>query len=244
MTRNLKVSLLIFSMLVVLGATSSQACCFFRRGCQGIQSYCQSGYGYGNQTGYYSSGQGRLRHDRRRLRWRRDGRLSRWVRVRPARLRLRPARLQPGRPRWAGVRDRGAARPGRRRLRAGALTVHRLSDQPAGAHRPVDLRAHSGRCQRRSTDERRGRLPRGRQVRRFETQPLRPGATPVATRPYSWVERTTVSGECRSPQSSSPIGSVKTNSRWLQSVTRDRHKNMGQFSRPRDAVCALASVLS
>ena len=58
MTRNLKVSLLIASTLVVLGATSSQACCFFRRGCQSTQSYCQSGYGYGNQTGYYSSGQG------------------------------------------------------------------------------------------------------------------------------------------------------------------------------------------
>ncbi len=58
MTRNLKVSLLIASMLVVLWATSSQACCFFRRGCQSTQSYCQSGYGYGSQTGYYSSGQG------------------------------------------------------------------------------------------------------------------------------------------------------------------------------------------
>ena len=58
MTRNLKVSLLIASTLVVLGATSSQACCHFRRGCQHTQSYCQSGYGYASPTGYLSSGQG------------------------------------------------------------------------------------------------------------------------------------------------------------------------------------------
>ena len=58
MTRNLKVSLLIASTFVVLGATSSQACCYRRRGCQPTQSYCQSGYGYASPTGYYSSGQG------------------------------------------------------------------------------------------------------------------------------------------------------------------------------------------
>ena len=55
MTRNLKVSLLIASTLVVLCATSSQACCHRRRA---TQSYCQSGYGYASPTGYYSSGQG------------------------------------------------------------------------------------------------------------------------------------------------------------------------------------------
>jgi hypothetical protein len=58
MTRNLKVGLLIASTIVVLGETSSQACCFRRRGCQQTQSYCQSGYGYASPTGYYSSGQG------------------------------------------------------------------------------------------------------------------------------------------------------------------------------------------
>jgi hypothetical protein len=57
MTRNLKVSLLIASTLVVLCETSSQACCFRRRACQ-TQSYCESGYSYGSPTGYYSSGQG------------------------------------------------------------------------------------------------------------------------------------------------------------------------------------------
>jgi hypothetical protein len=35
-------------------------------------------------------------------------------------------------------------------------------------------------------------------VRKLETQPVRPGVTPVATRPYSRVERTKLSGECRS----------------------------------------------
>jgi hypothetical protein len=58
MTRNLKVCLLIASTLVVLGETSSQACCFRRRACQPTQSYCESGYSYGSPTGYYSSGQG------------------------------------------------------------------------------------------------------------------------------------------------------------------------------------------
>ena len=55
---NLKGSLLIASMLVVLWTTSSEACRFCRRACQPTQSYCQSGYGYGSPTGYYASGQG------------------------------------------------------------------------------------------------------------------------------------------------------------------------------------------
>ena len=50
-----------------VGATSSQACCHRRRGCQSTQSYCQSGYGYGSPTGYYSSGQGGYVTHRRRL---------------------------------------------------------------------------------------------------------------------------------------------------------------------------------
>jgi hypothetical protein len=58
MTRNLRGSLLIASMLVVLWTTSSQACHFLRRGCQASPSYYQSGCTYGNSTGYYSSGQG------------------------------------------------------------------------------------------------------------------------------------------------------------------------------------------
>ena len=56
MTRSLWVSLLIASVVVVLGTTSSQAC--HQRSCQPVQSYCQSGYSYGSSTGYYSSGQG------------------------------------------------------------------------------------------------------------------------------------------------------------------------------------------
>ena len=58
MTRSLKVSLLIASMLVVLWTTSSEACHWRRRACQPAQSYCQSGYGYGSPQGYYSSAQG------------------------------------------------------------------------------------------------------------------------------------------------------------------------------------------
>ncbi len=58
MTRNLKGSLLIASMLVVLWTTSSQACHWRRRACQPTQSYCQSGYACGSAQGYYSSGQG------------------------------------------------------------------------------------------------------------------------------------------------------------------------------------------
>ena len=90
----------------------------------------------------------------------------------PVRVRLRPARLQPGRPRRAGVRARGAARPGLRRLRPRALTVHRFSDHPAGRV-GLDLRARSGRCRRRPADGRRGRLLCSRrQVRSFERRPV------------------------------------------------------------------------
>ena len=58
MTRNLKGSLLIASMLVVLWTTSSDACHWRRRACQPTPSYCQSGYASGSPQGYYSSGQG------------------------------------------------------------------------------------------------------------------------------------------------------------------------------------------
>ena len=57
MTRGLKGSLLIASMLVVLWTTSSQAC-HRRRACQPNPCYYQSGYSYGSPTGYYSSAQG------------------------------------------------------------------------------------------------------------------------------------------------------------------------------------------
>ena len=56
MTRTLKGSLLIASMLVVLWTTSSQAC-HRRRSCQST-CYYQSGCGYGGQTGYYGGGGG------------------------------------------------------------------------------------------------------------------------------------------------------------------------------------------
>jgi hypothetical protein len=57
MARNLRGSLLIASMLVVLWTTSSQAC-HRRRACQPNPCYYQSGSTYGSPTGYYSSGQG------------------------------------------------------------------------------------------------------------------------------------------------------------------------------------------
>ena len=159
MTRTLRGSLLIASMLVVTWATSSEAC-HRRRALRARPSR----YG-GRLRGPHGllRRRGRLRHGwrgllRRRV-CRRNGRLSR---RRPARrVRLRPARLQPGRPRRAGVRAGGAARPGRRRLRPGALTVHRSSDHPAGA--PAWTYGFTRRrCRRRSADGRRGRLPRRR----------------------------------------------------------------------------------
>jgi hypothetical protein len=61
MTRNLKGSLLIASMLVVLWTTSSEACHWRRRACQPTQptqSYCESGYAYGSPQGYYGGGGG------------------------------------------------------------------------------------------------------------------------------------------------------------------------------------------
>jgi hypothetical protein len=57
MTRNLKVSLLIASMLVVLWTTSSEAC-HWRRACRPNPCSYQSGCNYGSPTGYYASGQG------------------------------------------------------------------------------------------------------------------------------------------------------------------------------------------
>jgi len=53
MTRNLKASLLIASMLVVLWTTSSQAC-HRRRACR-PDPCCQQGYTYASPTGYYTA---------------------------------------------------------------------------------------------------------------------------------------------------------------------------------------------
>ncbi len=153
MTRNLKGSLLIASMLVVLWTTSSEAC----HCAAGLASPPRATANRGTATQAPRATTLLAREATSRqaaVTMAADipaERLSRWVRLRPARLRvrLRPARLQPGRPRRAGVRAGGAARLGRRRLRAGALTVHRLCDHPSG--RPGrDLRADSGQ---RRTDE-------------------------------------------------------------------------------------------
>ncbi len=57
MTRSLKASLLIASVLVVSWTTSSEACHWRRRACQPTPSYCQSGYTYGSPT-VYSTAQG------------------------------------------------------------------------------------------------------------------------------------------------------------------------------------------
>ena len=55
MMRNLRGSLLIASMLVVLWTTSSQAC-HRRRACQPTSCDYQSGYTYGSPPGYYGGG--------------------------------------------------------------------------------------------------------------------------------------------------------------------------------------------
>ena len=57
MTRSLKGSLLIASMLVVLWTTSSQAC-HRRRACQPTSCYYQSGYTYGSPQSYFGGGGG------------------------------------------------------------------------------------------------------------------------------------------------------------------------------------------
>jgi len=61
MTRNLKRSLLIASMLIVAWATTSEAC-HRRRACAPV-TYCSAGYTYGGYTyagttGYYGAGGG------------------------------------------------------------------------------------------------------------------------------------------------------------------------------------------
>ena len=80
----------------------------------------------------------------------------------PGGYRLRSARLQPGRPRWAGIRDRGAARPGRRRLRTGALTVHGFSNHLRG-RAGLRLRANSGAVP--AAVNSRGPRPAGEEIR-------------------------------------------------------------------------------
>jgi hypothetical protein len=58
MTRNLRGSLLIASMLVVAWATTSEAC-HRRRSCGYTQQYsCGGGYAYGSPQGYYGTGGG------------------------------------------------------------------------------------------------------------------------------------------------------------------------------------------
>ena len=144
MTRNLKGSLLIASMLVVLWTTSSEACHWRRRACQPVQSY-SANRGTPTEAPRATTLLARAATPRLTAVTMAAGIPAERPAIpaagtpspdTPARVRLRPARLQPGRPRWAGVRDRGAARPGRRRLWPGALTVHRFSDHPAAARRP------------------------------------------------------------------------------------------------------------
>ena len=57
MTRNLKRSLLIASMLIVVWATTSEAC-HRRRACQPTPRYTNGGYTYASPTGYYCAGGG------------------------------------------------------------------------------------------------------------------------------------------------------------------------------------------
>ena len=189
MTRNLKASLLIASMLVVLWTTSSEAC-HRRRACQPTTCYCQSGYTYGSPTGYYGAEGGYATADGGYY----GGGYTGGTAGYPGR--VRPARL-PGTT-SAGPATTRAASVGRRpgsgcgpawgpAASALALTVHRFSDHPAG-RAGLDLRAHSGRCRRRPADGRRGRFTCGRRRREFQRRPVRPGVTPVATRPLDPAE--------------------------------------------------------
>ncbi len=98
MTRNLKVSLLIASTLVVLGDDVVASVLFLPPGLPANPELLPIGVRLRKPHGLLLFWPGRLWHHRRRLLWRRNGRLSRRVRlqparVRPARLRLRPARL-------------------------------------------------------------------------------------------------------------------------------------------------------
>ena len=151
MTRTLRGSLLIALIVVFTWATSSEAC--HRRSAYVPATSCDAGYTYASPTGYYGAGggygmvgggyyvPGRL--------WRRHGRLYRRVRVAAAGypgVRVRPA-LQPGRPRRAGVRAGGAARPGRRRLGPGALTGPQVLRSSCGGA-PADLLHRKGRTSR------------------------------------------------------------------------------------------------
>ena len=125
MTRNLKVSLLIASTLVVLGDDVVAGVLFPPPGLPAHPELLPIGVRLRKPHGLLLFWPGRLRHDRRRLLWRRNGRLSRWVRLRPARLpgttsagpattRAASAGRRPGSgcgPAWASAAsDRGADR--------------------------------------------------------------------------------------------------------------------------------------
>ena len=156
MTRNLRGSLLIASMLVVAWATTSEACHRRRasRPPRATTGYYLAGYYLRGPTGYYGGGggygtaagattaagmpaarpaipAGTTTAGPATTRAASAGRCPGWASG-PAWASAHRVWAGRGRPRRAGVRAGGAARPGRRRLGPGALTVHRFSDHPAG----------------------------------------------------------------------------------------------------------------
>ena len=198
MTRTLRGSLLIASMLVVLWTTSSQAC-HRRRSCQST-CYCQSGCGYAGphgllrlagaatqRQGYYGGGYYGGGYPGGYY----GGRLSR---------RVRPAGYGYGQPGTGYDFGRPGYNPGGLGGPASGIGVRpglgaggfgRGADRPQVLRSPCGGRAawsygltKLGRCRRRSTHG-----GRGRQVRRLELQPVRPGVTPVATRPLDTPSR-------------------------------------------------------
>ena len=184
MTRTLKASLLIASMLVVLWTTSSQACHFLRRACQPTQSYCQSGYAYGSPTGYYSSGQGGYVTSGGGYY---GGGYPGGTAGYPGGYGYSQPGVDFGRPGYnpgglGGPASGMGCGPGSaRRLRPGALTDHRLCDHPAGSPRPGRTGA-LGRRRRWSIDYPR-RVSSRPAHEETHNQRVRPGVTPEATRP-------------------------------------------------------------
>ena len=178
MTRNLKGSLLIASMLVVLWTTSSEAC-HRHRACQPAPVLLSIGVRLREPHRLLHFWPGGLRCAGRRLRWWRVSWRNRWL-LRLYRLswRVRPV-LNPGG--IGGPASGLGVRPGLGfgGFGRGADRIEVLRS-PSGAV-PTWNRGFAGAALLRSVDARPGRLPPGqRQVRRSALQPTRPGVTPFA----------------------------------------------------------------
>ena len=215
MTRTLRGSLLIASMLVVTWATTSDAC-HRRRACARNRRAAATGGVRLREPHGLLRRRWRLRHGRRRLLRRRVLPATRRLRRLSRRVRLRPARLQPGRPRRAGVRV--GCRPG---LGFGGFGP--------GADRPHLFRPPHGGAPARTCGSGRGDLA-GSRLSGLTAGGRRPTLAPRHRRPGSFADLHSGpgrsagtaghagAGSCASEVALKSWGSSRFKSRWILGI--------------------------